>query len=136
MAADASRSPSFSADAIHVPPKRSSNGATAPIRPPPPRRATARSPDCSKTYGPRCEQTTRLFADKSRKQSQPVVDLTGSQEVLADELAAGLPHRLRSLGALEQLERPLGALLDAVDEVAGASVLDLQRDAAGPAPDD
>src|SRR5437667_10115977 len=99
------------------------------MRPPLPRRDTKRSLDRSKTYGPRWEQTTNLFADKIRKQSEPIGDLSRRQEVFADELPSRFAHLAGAVRILEQLERALRAFLRRVDEISGSPVLDLQRDA-------
>src|SRR2546426_348877 len=60
--------------------------------------------------------------------SQVFPQVPRNQEVTADPLPPRQPHRLPLCRIAKQLDRPIGALLDAGDEVAMSTVLDLQPD--------
>ena len=66
----------------------------------------------------------------SLKIRQIVAQVARREEVLAHVLLAAPAQRAAELGVAQELDRALGALLDAGDEVSGDAVLDLQRYAA------
>src|SRR5712692_264900 len=77
--------------------------------------------------------STRGFEVGENPQVFPQVP--GDQEMTADPLPSGSSHRFPPRGILEELERPIGAFLDAGDEVAMNAVLDLQADSGDVAAD-
>src|SRR3954453_18534210 len=73
---------------------------------------------------------------QSLEDPQPVAQQPRREEVLAHVLLAGAAELLAELRLLEDPQRAIGALLGGGHEVAGLSVLHLQRDAAHVAADE
>src|SRR5437763_14213812 len=67
---------------------------------------------------------------------QPVSQESGHQEALADRFLARSPQPLAEARVAEDLERPVGALLDARDQESRLAVGHLERDPADIAADE
>src|SRR5690349_21793296 len=70
------------------------------------------------------------------EEPQVVAQVGRREEVLTDYLAAKLTHLARPRRIAHQLQHALAAFLDAVDQIAGLAVLDLQWDASDIAAND
>src|SRR3954453_13825884 len=130
------------AEAIQVASRWEARPVRAVTSPPPPRLI---EPSSWWVTGPRLETSTRgadcstppnLPLEQPREDAKPVAEQPGREEVAPHVLLATPPEVLGQCRIAEDAQRAVRALLDRGDQIAGLSVVHLERDASDPATDE